>query len=160
MLPFKPTEAQKRVLERLRGTWRRRIRCRGFRRATYVAVKTIVAAEAAVIAIENGYQVAMLAPTEILATQHYFYWEAGARQAGLRFGTPDRLQLGAGEAAVEETELPAVLPHIAIGTHALLQEDVDFHNLGLAVIDEQHRFGVLQRLFLARKGAHSRRGSL
>jgi ATP-dependent DNA helicase RecG len=115
--------------------------------------KTIVAAEAAVIAIENGYQVAVLAPTEILAAQHAFYFKQLLGKLGyvtvLLTGS-----FGAREKAQLKKLVAEGLAQVAIGTHALLEKDVEFHKLGLAIIDEQHRFGVLQRLGLVEKGVH------
>src|SRR3989449_6396382 len=115
--------------------------------------KTIVAAEATVIAIENGYQVAMLAPTEILAAQHFLYLKP--LLAKLDYVT---VVLTGSFSDREKTQLKKLLAeglvHVAVGTHALLEKDVEFRKLGLAVIDEQHRFGVMQRLGLAHKGVH------
>jgi ATP-dependent DNA helicase RecG len=115
--------------------------------------KTIVAAEAAVIAIENGYQVAVLAPTEILAAQHGYYF----KQILSRLGYVAVLLTGSFTSR-EKAQLKKLvaegLAHVVIGTHALLEKDVEFHKLGLAIIDEQHRFGVLQRLGLVQKGIH------
>ncbi len=114
--------------------------------------KTLVAAEAAIIAIENGCQVAVLAPTEILAAQHYYYFKNLFRELGytvvLITGS-----LGAREKSQLKKLVAEGLVHVAIGTHALIEEDVNFKRLGLAIIDEQHRFGVMQRLKLHRKGA-------
>jgi len=113
--------------------------------------KTIVAAEAAVIAIENGYQVAVLAPTEILAAQHGMYF----KQIFSKLGYVTLLLTG-GFTAREKSQLKKLiaegLAHVAIGTHALLEKDVEFSKLGLAIVDEQHRFGVMQRLGLVQKG--------
>jgi ATP-dependent DNA helicase RecG len=113
--------------------------------------KTIVAAEAAVIAIENGYQVAVLAPTEILATQHGLYFKQILSKLGYvtllltgSFTSREKVQL--------KKLIAEGLAHVVIGTHALLEKDVEFHKLGLAIVDEQHRFGVLQRLSLVQKG--------
>src|SRR5689334_20983953 len=115
--------------------------------------KTIVAAEAAVIAIENGYQVAVLAPTEILAAQHAFYF----KQILSKLNYVTALLTGSFSAR-EKAQLKKLaaegLAHVAVGTHALLEKDVEFRKLGLAVIDEQHRFGVMQRQGLAHKGVH------
>jgi ATP-dependent DNA helicase RecG len=115
--------------------------------------KTIVAAEAAVIAIENGYQVAVLAPTEILAAQHGIYF----RQILSKLGYVTALLTGSASAR-EKAQLKKLvaqgLAHVAVGTHALLEKDVEFHKLGLAIVDEQHRFGVMQRLGLTQKGLH------
>ena len=116
--------------------------------------KTIVAALAALQAIENGYQVALLAPTEILAEQHYFKLRDWLEPLGIApvwlsgsLKKKDK-QLAAGRIASGETLL-------AIGTHALFQEQVSFHKLGLAIVDEQHKFGVQQRLALRKKGTDS-----
>ena len=113
--------------------------------------KTIVAAEASVIALENGYQVVILAPTEILATQHYF----NLKPLFDKVGYVSALLTGSNTAR-EKVKLKEMLRNgmirVAIGTHALIEKDVEFDRLGLAVIDEQHRFGVMQRLELTRKG--------
>jgi ATP-dependent DNA helicase RecG len=116
------------------------------------AGKTIVAFQAAIIAIENGYQVALMAPTEILATQHYLSARKILEQAGYR------IVLLTG--SLEQDRKRDVRRHIArgdaqlvIGTHALIQDKVEFDNLGLVIVDEQHRFGVMQRLKLMRKSA-------
>ena len=113
--------------------------------------KTLVAAEAAIIAIENGYQVALLAPTEILAAQHYLSFKNLFGKLGY---VP--ILLTGSNTQREKTQLKKLvaegLAHIAIGTHALLESDVEFRKLGLAIVDEQHRFGVMQRLKLYEKG--------
>jgi ATP-dependent DNA helicase RecG len=112
-----------------------------------------VAAEAAVIAVENGYQVAVLAPTEILAAQHAFYF----RQILSKIGYVTLLLTGS-LSAREKSQMKKLvaegLVQVVVGTHALLEKDVEFKRLGLAIIDEQHRFGVLQRLGLVEKGVH------
>ena len=114
--------------------------------------KTIVALQAATIAIENGYQVALMAPTEILATQHYF----SARHiledvAGYRIllltGSLDEDMKRSARRHIARGDV-----HLVIGTHALIQEKVEFHKLGLVIVDEQHRFGVMQRFKLMKKG--------
>src|SRR5207248_678680 len=103
--------------------------------------------------IENGYQAAVLAPTEILAAQHSFYF----KQILSKLGYVVVLLTGSATAR-EKVQLKRLLAeglvHVAVGTHALLEKDVEFRNLGLAIIDEQHRFGVMQRMELARKGVH------
>ena len=117
--------------------------------------KTIVGFQAAIIAIENGYQVALMAPTEILAQQHYFSARQILENAGYR------IVLLTG--SLEADRKREVRRHIAqgnaqlvIGTHALLEEKVEFAKPGLVIVDEQHRFGVMQRLKLMKKSA--RRG--
>ena len=115
-----------------------------------------MAAEAAIIAIENGYQVALLAPTEILAAQHYFSFKKLFGKLGYM-----PILLTGSNTRARKTQLKKLvaegLANIAIGTHALLEADVEFRKLGLAMVDEQHRFGVMQRLKLYEKGATSRR---
>ena len=118
--------------------------------------KTIVAAEAAVIAIENGYQVAVLAPTEILAAQHGFYF----KQILSKLGYVTVLLTGSFTSR-EKAQLKKLvaegLVHVVIGTHALLEKDVEFKKLGLAIIDEQHRFGVHAAARAGAEGRASRR---
>ena len=114
--------------------------------------KTIVAAQAAVIAIENGYQVAVLAPTEILATQHRAYFERLLGKLGYRVEALTG-SAGSREKQAVKKSVAEGATNVVVGTHALLQEDVSFQKLGLAIIDEQHRFGVRQRLELFKKGA-------
>ena len=113
--------------------------------------KTIVAVQAAIVAIENGYQSAIMVPTEILAEQH-------ARNVKRMLATsPYRVELLTGSlTAARKRELQAAIEagevDLVIGTHALIQEGVKFHKLGFVVIDEQHRFGVLQRAELINRG--------
>jgi ATP-dependent DNA helicase RecG len=153
MLPFKPTEAQKRVLGEIAADMKEPRPMNRLLQGDVGSGKTIVAAEAAVIAIENGYQVAVLAPTEILATQHGLYF----KQILSKLGYETALITGSFTAR-EKIQLKKLvaegLVQVVIGTHALLEKDVEFHRLGLAIIDEQHRFGVLQRLGLVQKGVH------
>jgi ATP-dependent DNA helicase RecG len=153
MLPFKPTGAQKRVLGEIARDMAAPRPMHRLLQGDVGSGKTIVAAEAAVIAIENGYQVAMLAPTEILAAQHFLYLKP--LLAKLDYVT---VLLTGSFSDREKSQLKKLLAeglvHVAVGTHALLEKDVEFRKLGLAVIDEQHRFGVMQRLGLAHKGVH------
>ncbi len=153
MLPFKPTVAQKRVLGEIARDMASPKPMHRLLQGDVGSGKTIVAAEAAVIAVENGYQVAVLAPTEILATQHYLY----LKQLFSKLGYVTALLTGAATSR-EKSQLKRIIAEglapIAVGTHALIEEDVEFRKLGLAIIDEQHRFGVMQRLKLARKGVH------
>ncbi|MEX2264564.1 MAG: ATP-dependent DNA helicase RecG [Bryobacteraceae bacterium] len=153
MLPFKPTAAQKRVLKEIAEDMSSPRPMNRLLQGDVGSGKTIVAAEAAIIAIENGYQVAVLAPTEILAAQHFYYF----KQLFGKLGYVALLLTGSFTSR-EKTQLKKLLAeglaHVAIGTHALLEKDVEFRNLGLAIVDEQHRFGVMQRFELARKGAH------
>ncbi len=153
MLPFKPTGAQKRVLGEIARDMSVPHPMHRLLQGDVGSGKTIVAAEAAVIAIENGYQVAMLAPTEILAAQHFSYLKPLLGKldyvvALLTGSFTDR------EKGKLKKLLAEGLVHVAVGTHALLEKNVEFRNLGLAIVDEQHRFGVMQRLGLAHKGVH------
>ena len=153
MLPFKPTEAQKRVIQEIANDMKEPRPMNRLLQGDVGSGKTIVAAEAAVIAIENGYQVAVLAPTEILATQHGLYFKQILSKLGyvtlLLTGSFSSREKGQLKKLVSEG-----LAQVVIGTHALLEKDVEFKRLGLAIIDEQHRFGVLQRLELLQKGVH------
>src|SRR3984885_1578086 len=153
MLPFKPSEAQKRVLAEIAADMKEPRPMNRLLQGDVGSGKTIVAAEAAGIAIENGYQVAGLAPTEILATQHGLYF----KQILSKLGYATALLTGSFSAR-EKAQLKKLvaegLVQVVIGTHALLEKDVEFRKLGLAIIDEQHRFGVLQRLGLVQKGMH------
>jgi ATP-dependent DNA helicase RecG len=153
MLPFKPTDAQKRVIQEIVNDMKEPRPMNRLLQGDVGSGKTIVAAEAAVIAIENGYQVAVLAPTEILAAQHAVYF----RQILSKLGYVTALLTGSFSSR-EKTQLKRLvaegLAHVVVGTHALLEKDVEFKKLGLAIVDEQHRFGVMQRLGLVQKGVH------
>ncbi len=150
ILPFHPTAAQKRVLKEIATDMQTPFPMRRLLQGDVGSGKTIVAFEAAIIAIENGYQVALMAPTEILAQQHYF----SARQILEKAGYRIVLLTG----SIEQDRKRDIRRHIAqgnaqlvIGTHALIQDRVEFEQLGLVIVDEQHRFGVLQRLKLMKK---------
>jgi ATP-dependent DNA helicase RecG len=151
MLPFRPTGAQKRVLAEIAHDMAQPHPMYRLLQGDVGSGKTLVAAEAAIIAIENGYQVAVLAPTEILATQHYFYF----KKLFQKLGYVTILVTGSSPARekVQLKKLAAAgLAHVVVGTHALLEADVEFKRLGLAIVDEQHRFGVEQRQALLEKG--------
>jgi len=150
ILPFHPTAAQKRVLKEIVDDMCSSRPMNRLLQGDVGSGKTIVALQAAILAIENGYQVALMAPTEILATQHYLYTKAllqplsyrielliSARKPSKKIELKERM--GRGEI------------NLVVGTHALLEENVSFAKLGLVVVDEQHRFGVLQRFSLMRK---------
>ena len=151
LLPFKPTEAQKRVLKEIAEDMSRPSPMNRLLQGDVGSGKTIVAAEAAVIALENGYQVAILAPTEILAAQHFFSLKPLLQKLGYVVAL-----LTGSSTAREKLKLKEMLRNgminVAIGTHALLTKDVEFAKLGFVVIDEQHRFGVMQRFELVQKG--------
>jgi len=116
--------------------------------------KTIVAALAALQAIENGYQAAIMAPTEILAEQHFQKLASWFEPLGIKVVWLSGSQKKKQKQAVLD-DIASGAAHLAAGTHALFQEQVIFHQLGLAIIDEQHRFGVQQRLALRMKGTQS-----
>jgi ATP-dependent DNA helicase RecG len=150
ILPFHPTKAQKRVLKEIAADMEKPYPMRRLLQGDVGSGKTIVGFEAAIIAIENGCQVALMAPTEILAQQHYFSARRILENAGYR------IVLLTG--SLEADRKREIRRHIAqgnaqlvIGTHALLEEKVEFAKLGLVIVDEQHRFGVMQRLKLMKK---------
>jgi len=150
ILPFHPTAAQKRVLKEIAADMEKPYPMRRLLQGDVGSGKTIVSFEAAIIAIENGCQAALMVPTEILAQQHYFSARRILEAAGYR------IVLLTG--SLESDQKAEIRRHIAqgnaqliIGTHALLEEKVEFANLGLVIVDEQHRFGVLQRLKLMKK---------
>ncbi len=157
VLPFHPTVAQKRALGEIVADMRATGPMRRLLQGDVGSGKTIVALQAMLVAIENGYQAALMAPTEILATQHYLsirkLLEAAKSPATQR---PYRVSLLTG--SLDEDRKRAVRGRISrgeadlvVGTHALIEEKVEFANLGLVVVDEQHRFGVLQRFRLMKK---------
>ncbi|MGE5094401.1 MAG: ATP-dependent DNA helicase RecG [Betaproteobacteria bacterium] len=150
-LPFALTRAQKHAQQAIARDLAQPHPMRRLLQGDVGSGKTLVAALAALQCIENGWQAAMMAPTEILAEQHYLklrHWlePLGVRLAWLAGGLKPREKKAAMEAIARgETQL-------AIGTHALFQEGVEFARLGIAIVDEQHRFGVEQRLALVAKG--------
>jgi len=152
ILPFKPTAAQKRVLAEIAGDLEKAYPMHRLLEGDVGSGKTIVALEAATIAIENGCQVALMAPTEILAAQHYLSARRVFGPAGYR------VELITGGRTKAERELAGLRVQVGqaqlvVGTHALIEAGVKFDKLGLVIVDEQHRFGVLQRKRLIEKGA-------
>jgi ATP-dependent DNA helicase RecG len=151
ILPFKLTEGQRQALAEIVADMQKPWPMQRLLQGDVGAGKTIVAVLAAIVAMENGFQVAFMAPTEILAEQHLITltrWLANTRH---------RVALLSGKitAAERRTLLPSIErgdTHFVVGTHALVEEQVRFRGLGLAIIDEQHRFGVVQRGLLATKG--------
>ena len=150
-LPFQLTGAQTRVIQELFSDMKQAWPMNRLVQGDVGSGKTLVAAAAALFAIESGFQVALMAPTEILAEQHYqnfrnwldpfgleVTWVSSKKNAKERRSSLENLQLG--------------ITDIAIGTHALFQSEIHFKQLGLVIIDEQHRFGVDQRLALREKG--------
>ncbi|HEX8031573.1 MAG TPA: ATP-dependent DNA helicase RecG [Vicinamibacterales bacterium] len=153
VLPFKLTEGQRDALAEIVADMQRAWPMQRLLQGDVGAGKTIVALLAAVVAMENGYQVAFMAPTEILAEQHY------RTLVKALDGRPYRVALLSGRvtAATRRDLLPAIERgdiNLIVGTQALVQEHVKFKALALAVIDEQHRFGVVQRGTLAAKGVN------
>ncbi len=151
LLPFKPTGAQKRVLKEIAEDMAHPSPMNRLLQGDVGSGKTIVAAESAVIALENGYQVVILAPTEILATQHYFSLKPLLEKLGYAVALLTGSNTAREKVKIKELLRSGLVP-VAIGTHALIEKDVEFARLGLVVIDEQHRFGVMQRFQLVQKG--------
>ena len=152
VLPFHPTAAQKRTLGEIVTDMREPNPMRRLLQGDVGSGKTIVALQAMLVAIENGYQAALMAPTEILATQHFL----AARKLLERSSRKYRIVLLTGSLDEDRKRSNRGLinrgeAQLVIGTHALIEEKVQFDNLGLVVVDEQHRFGVLQRFKLMKK---------
>jgi ATP-dependent DNA helicase RecG len=151
-LPFALTPAQERALGEIRADMAASTRMLRLLQGDVGSGKTIVAFLAALTAIEAGHQVAIMAPTEILARQHAASMQGWAKAAGIHMAVLTGRDKGKARAETL-TQLADGTLHLVVGTHALLQDTVQFRNLGLAIIDEQHRFGVHQRLTLSGKGA-------
>ena len=152
-LPFDLTPAQRRVAAQVRADLARTRPMHRMVQGDVGSGKTVIAALAAVTAVANGRQVALMAPTELLAEQHFTNFRAWLDPLGIRvvslsgqLGIRDRSRAMAGITGGEAA--------VAVGTHALFQSSVAFANLGLVIVDEQHRFGVEQRLALRSKGEH------
>jgi len=154
MLPFKLTDAQKRVLREIGEDLRSTHPMNRLLQGDVGSGKTIVALLALLVAVENGYQAALMAPTEILAEQHFRSIRA-LLDRGEELECETVLLTGSLRAAPRRAALAKIasgVGQLVIGTHALFESGVEFRSLGLAVIDEQHRFGVMQRAALAGKG--------
>jgi ATP-dependent DNA helicase RecG len=152
VLPFHPTAAQKRTLGEIVADMRQPNPMRRLLQGDVGSGKTIVALQAMIVAMENGYQAALMAPTEILATQHFL----AARKLLERSSRKYRIVLLTGSLDDDRKRYNRGLinrgeAQLVIGTHALIEEKVEFDRLGLVVVDEQHRFGVLQRFRLMKK---------
>jgi ATP-dependent DNA helicase RecG len=144
ILPFKPTAAQKRVVAEIASDLEKPVPMNRLLQGDVGSGKTIVALQAAVIAMENGCQAALMAPTEILAVQHYL----SAKRILAAGGYCVELLISGlkpAEKAGAKARIRAGEAQLVVGTHALIEEDLEFHKLGFAAIDEQHRFGVMQR---------------
>jgi ATP-dependent DNA helicase RecG len=152
VLPFHPTTAQKRTLGEIVADMRQSSPMRRLLQGDVGSGKTIVAFQAMLVAMENGYQVALMAPTEILATQHFLAARKLLERSSRRYrivlltGSLDEDRKRTNRGLINRGEAQLV-----IGTHALIEEKVEFDRLGLVVVDEQHRFGVLQRFKLMKK---------
>ncbi|HEY7656529.1 MAG TPA: ATP-dependent DNA helicase RecG [Burkholderiales bacterium] len=157
-LPFKLTAAQNRALAEIRHDLAQPYPMQRLLQGDVGSGKTIVAALAALQCVENNRQVAIMAPTEILAEQHYRKFREWVGGLGIAVAWVS----GSLTARAKRQELARVATGetaVVVGTHALIQDDVRFHDLGLAIIDEQQRFGVHQRLQLRMKGARANKGA-
>lgn len=150
-LPFELTDAQKRVVKEIRTDMGRPVQMNRLLQGDVGSGKTMVALLSALIAADNGFQTAFMAPTEILAQQHYESIKNYLSEMDIKIGlltgstkTKDRMIL--------DEKLTSGEIHILVGTHALIEDHVRFKNLGFAIIDEQHKFGVAQRAKFIRKG--------
>ncbi len=150
-LPYRLTNAQERVIREIKGDMTVERPMNRLVQGDVGSGKTVVAVIAALLAVENGYQAAVMAPTEILAEQHYKNMSTMAEPLGVKV----RSLTGSRRKKEKEgvlSEIESGSAQIVVGTHALIEEQVKFKRLGLAVIDEQHRFGVMQRSTLTSKG--------
>jgi ATP-dependent DNA helicase RecG len=152
-LPYQLTDAQRRVIREIRGDMAQPVPMLRLLQGDVGSGKTLVAVAAMLTAVESGAQAALLAPTEILARQHHATLLGQLDSLGVRVGiltgrekgrARDSVLMGLADGSID----------ILVGTHAIFQEKVGYKNLGLAVVDEQHRFGVSQRLLLAAKAEH------
>jgi len=148
-LPFELTAAQKRVVGEIAADMKRPVPMNRLVHGDVGCGKTVVALSAMLAAVDSGYQACLMAPTEILAEQHFINIQRMAEPIGVNVVL---LTSGSGTESLEE--IAGGDAQLIIGTHSLIQEHVEFNNLGLAVIDEQHRFGVVQRAALRHKGAN------
>ncbi|UJH67466.1 ATP-dependent DNA helicase RecG [Allomuricauda sp. SCSIO 65647] len=150
-LPFELTAAQKRVIKEIRADLGSNAQMNRLLQGDVGSGKTIVALMSMLLAIDNGFQACLMAPTEILANQHY----NGLKELLGKMEITLELLTGSTKKSERRTiheRLQNGSLHILVGTHAVLEEKVQFHNLGLAIVDEQHRFGVAQRSKLWHKG--------
>ncbi|MBT5671014.1 MAG: ATP-dependent DNA helicase RecG, partial [Betaproteobacteria bacterium] len=152
MLEFDLTKAQKNAFSEIQADMSNRIPMRRLLQGDVGSGKTVVSALAALQAIEAGYQVALMVPTEILSEQHFKKIEGWLTVLGIKV---ERLtgSMGKKDRVLIRDNIKSGIAQIVVGTHALFQSEVVFKNLGLVIIDEQHRFGVKQRLALIDKGA-------
>jgi ATP-dependent DNA helicase RecG len=149
LLPFALTNAQRRVLSEIKEDMISPHPMHRLVQGDVGCGKTLVALLAALICVENDYQVAIMAPTELLAEQHYLNIHGYCEQLGISVALLTAGIKGKGEIL---QRIASGETRIVVGTHAVIQEKVEFKRLGLGVVDEQHRFGVVQRALLKRKG--------
>lgn len=150
-LPFELTDAQKKVMREIRRDMKTKEPMSRLLQGDVGSGKTIISLIAMLIAVENGYQAALMAPTEILAEQHFITIHKLLENLGVKVG----LFKGSKKSSFKSDDLESLSKgeiDIAVGTHALVQKGVRFNKLGFVVIDEQHRFGVMQRAVLGKKG--------
>ncbi len=151
LLPFHLTDAQRRVLSEIKNDMMLPHPMHRLVQGDVGCGKTLVALMAALVAVENDYQVAIMAPTEILAEQHFLTIHRWCEALGIKVALLTSGMKGKAKSTVIEA-IATGKAQIVIGTHAVIQEKIEFNRLGLGIIDEQHRFGVLQRGILKRKG--------
>ncbi|MBN1366294.1 MAG: ATP-dependent DNA helicase RecG [Syntrophaceae bacterium] len=154
ILPFELTDAQKRVIGEIQKDMSEAKAMNRLLQGDVGSGKTIVSMAAMITACENSYQAAIMAPTEILAKQHFENISSWAQELGLKAVFLIGSMSGSSRSEVLN-QIQNGEANIIIGTHALIQEDVDFHKLGMVIIDEQHRFGVMQRATLRGKGINA-----
>ena len=148
-LPFDLTGAQKRVMKQIRSDMKRDLPMNRLIHGDVGCGKTVVALAAVLVAVENGYQACLMAPTELLAEQHFINIHRMVEALGLNI-----LLLTSSSRKKVVEHISDGSAQIIIGTHAIIQEHIEFKKLGLAIIDEQHKFGVVQRAALRRKGTN------
>jgi ATP-dependent DNA helicase RecG len=153
-LPFTPTLAQQRVNDEIQRDLQSQAPMMRLVQGDVGSGKTLVAALAALTAIEAGYQVALMAPTELLAEQHLLNFQNWFEPLGIRVGMLSG-KMKVKEKREQSENIALGLSQMVIGTHALFSDNVQFHHLALIIVDEQHRFGVHQRLSLREKGINN-----
>lgn len=153
LLPFQLTDAQKRVVQEIKVDMRKKSSMNRLLQGDVGSGKTVIAMIAMIIACANGRQAAIMAPTEILAEQHCARIKGWSEELGLDVDVLTSAVTGGKRKKIVK-KLENGSPGIIVGTHALIQEDIVFSNLGLVIIDEQHRFGVIQRATLRKKGVN------
>jgi len=153
LIPFSLTKAQERVIDEIKADMAKPHPMNRLIQGDVGSGKTIVAFAATLLAVENNYQVAIMAPTELLAEQHYFTLHQLAKKLELSVAFLSSSMKKSSREEIYKQILSGKI-NLIIGTHAVIQESVEFRNLGLGIIDEQHRFGVIQRAALKRKGAN------